>query len=143
MSAQPKSDERRKYRRVSDAIALQIRQSDEAANEQDYDAADLPHHPTHVVSLSPNGLKCYHDEQFNDGETLKLSMRLFPGGERLDTEARVINSGEESNKPNKNNRFFAGLSFVNLTGERKQRLLDHMDRVARESFGSSVKLVNK
>lgn len=142
MSAQPKSEERRKYRRISDAIALQIRLSDEAANEQQFDAAELPDHPTHVVSLSPNGLRCYHDEMFNDGDKLQLSIRLFPSGERIDTEARVINSGEDD-KPNKNNRFFAGLSFVNLSGERKVQLLEHIDSIARETFGGAVKLVNR
>ena len=142
MSAQPKSEERRKYRRISDAIALQIRLSDEAANEQEFDAADLPDHPTHVVSLSPNGLRCYHDENFNDGEMLQLSIRLFPSGERMETQARVVNSGED-NKPNKNNRFFAGLSFVKMSAENKKQLLEHIDGVARESFGGAVKLVNR
>ncbi len=142
MSALPISDERRKYRRISDAIALQIHQPDEAANEREFDAVGLPEHPTHVVSLSPNGFKCYHDEVFSDGEILQLSIRLFPSGQRIDTKARVVNSGEDD-KPNKNNRFFAGLSFIKLSGEHKKLLLEHIDGVARESFGGAVKLVNR
>jgi len=101
MSALEKSKERRQFRRISDAIALTIRPVDEAANEQDYEGSDLPDYPTHVVSLSPNGLKCYHSESF------------------------------------------AGLSFVSLSKEVREQLLAHIDRVARESFGGSVKLVNR
>ncbi len=142
MSALPKSDERRAYRRVSDAIAMQIHLPDEAANERQFDVVELPDHPTHVVSLSPNGLKCYHDEAFSDGDVLQVSIRLFPSGLRIDTEARVVNSGEDD-KPNKNNRFFAGLAFVKMPKECKAQLLEHIQCVAKESFGGAVKLVNR
>ncbi len=140
MSAQEKSVERRKFRRISDAIALSIQPVDEAANEQDYEGSDLPDYPTHVVSLSPNGLKCYHHEAFNDGEKLQLSIKLFPGGVRIDTEAVVVNCGEDEGK-RQNDRFFAGLSFRGLSEENSEQLLSHIDRVARESFGGAIKLV--
>ena len=142
MSALEKSEERRQFRRISDAIALTIHVVDEAANEQDYEGSELPDYPTHVVSLSPNGLKCYHSESFNDGDKLQLSIKLFPSGDRIDTLAVVVNSGEDEAK-RKNDRFFAGLSFVNLGKEVREQLLGHIDRVARESFGGSVKLVNR
>ena len=142
MSAQLKADERREFRRISDAIALQIQVKDEAANEQSFDPTDLPDHPTHVVSLSPNGLKCYHSEAFSDGDVLQLSFKLFPDGYQIDTRARVVNSGEEENS-RKNDRFFAGLSFIKLDGVVREKLLEHIDRVARESFGGAVKLVNR
>jgi len=142
MSALEKNKERRKFRRISDAIALTISEVDEAANEQDYEGTDLPDYPTHVVSLSPNGLKCYHDQAFGDGDKLQLSIKLFPGGERINTEAVVVNSGEDEAK-RQNNRFFAGLSFVNLSKEDRAQLLSHIDRVARESFGGAVKLINR
>ncbi len=142
MSALEKSNERRQFRRISDAIALAIHAADEAANEQDYEGAELPDYPTHVVSLSPNGLKCYHSEVFNDGDKLQLSIKLFPSGVRIDTQAIVVNSGEDEGKQ-QNNRFFAGLSFVGLSEENSDQLLDHIDRVARESFGGAVKLVNR
>ena len=98
MSALEKSKERRQFRRISDAIALTIRVIDEAANDQDYEAFELPDFPTHVVSLSPNGLKCYHSEAFNDVDKLQLSIKLFPGGDRIETEAVVVNSGEDEAK---------------------------------------------
>ena len=46
MSALEKNKERRKFRRISDAIALTISEVDEAANEQDYEGTDLPDYPT-------------------------------------------------------------------------------------------------
>ena len=67
---------------------------------------------------------------------------MFPGGVRIDTEAVVINSGEDEAK-RQNDRFFAGLSFVDLSDENSELLLNHIDRVARESFGGAVKLVNR
>ncbi len=142
MSAQTKPRERRQYRRISDAIALQICQADETANESDFDADDLPEHPTHVVSLSPNGLKCFHDQPFGNGEIMHLRIRLFPDGQVFSTRARVVLAGKED-KPNKSDRFFAGLDFVGLTEEQKAQLLEHIDRVARQSFGGAIKLVNR
>ena len=67
---------------------------------------------------------------------------MFPSGVRIDTQAIVVNSGEDEGKQ-QNNRFFAGLSFVGLSEENSDQLLDHIDRVARESFGGAVKLVNR
>ncbi len=141
MSALPKSNERRKYRRISDAIALHVQQHDATASEAELYVDDLPQHPTHVVSLNPNGLKCYHDKMFNDGDIMALSIRLFPSGERIDTLAKVVNSGEED-QPGKNNRFFAGMAFIKLSDENKALMLEHVKQVARQSFGGSVKLVN-
>lgn len=142
MSALEKSKERREFRRISDAIALRILPVDEAANEQSFDESELPDHPTHVVSLSPNGLKCYHDEGFNEGEELQVSFKLFPSQVRIDTKVKVVNAGEDENN-RKSNRFFAGLAFISLGEEVKQQLLSHIDGVARESFGGAVKLVNR
>lgn len=140
-NALKKDQERRKFRRVSDAIALQIELIDEAANEQDYTSVELSDYPTHVVSLSPNGLKCYHSEPFNDGDTLQLSMRLFPSQHRIDTMAKVVNSGEDVNG-GKTDRFFAGVAFKNLDEDDIAKLLEHIDQVARQSFGGAVKLIN-
>ena len=142
MSAQTKTRERRQYRRISDAIALQICQHNETANEPEFGADVLPAHPTHVVSLSPNGLKCFHDQPFSNGDILRLRIRLFPEGQIISTRARVILAGKED-KPNKSDRFFAGLDFVDPTEEQKAQLLEHIDRVARQSFGGAVKLVNR
>lgn len=140
-NALEKKNERRKYRRVSDAIALQMQIVDEAANEQSFDATELADYPTHVVSLSPNGLKCFHSAPFEKGDVLQLSFRLFPSQQKIDTRAVVVNSGEDTNST-KNDRFFAGLSFVKLDSELRETLLEHIDQVARSSFGGSVKLIN-
>ena len=140
MSALKKTAERRKYRRVSDAVALQITSFDEAASEQNSEACELPQSPTHVVSLSPTGLKCYYHEPFNTGDILQLSIRLFPSGERFDAQAKVVNSGKDESS--RNNRYFAGLSFKGLSQEQRSQMLEHLDGIARQSFGGAVKLVN-
>ncbi len=142
-NAQVKAEERRNYRRVSDAVALHIEVVDsEAANDASLELAELPDHPTHVVSLSPSGLKCYHSQPFNDGDRVRLSMVLFPDKARIDVEANVVNSGELP-RGGKNDRFFAGMAFQKVTDETRNTLLEHIDAVARQSFGGAVKLVYK
>lgn len=135
-----KTEERRGYRRISDAIGLRVDALD-AANENDIEPTDMPDYPTHVVSLSPNGLKCYHVEPFNDGDQLRLTMRLFPEQTVIEVDVTVVNAGEDRTR-SKNDRFFAGMSFDNMSDETRQILLDHIDLVARQSFGGSVKLIN-
>ncbi len=135
-----KEEERRSFRRISDAIALRI-DAIASANESAFEPAELPDYPTHVVSLSPNGLKCYHTEPFNNGDRVILSIRLFPEQTVLQIEAEVANAGEDRTR-SKNDRFFAGLSFRNFSEENKTIMLDHIALVAKQSFGGTVKLVN-
>lgn len=136
--------ERRDYRRISDAIALRIEvmEEDGAANQAYIDADDLPDYPTHVVSLSPNGLKCYHTESFNEGDVVMLTMKLFPSKQCLDIEAVVVNAGEDT-LSRKEDRFYGGLAFKDISLDNCNVLLAHIDTVARESFGGAVKLINK
>jgi len=135
--------ERRNYRRISDAVALHVEIVDQdVANDASIELPELPEHPTHVVSLSPTGLKCYHDQPFSDGEIVRLSVMLFPDKIRFDVEARVVNSGEDR-RSGKDDRFFAGMAFSNMTDEVRDVVLEHIDKVARQSFGGSVKLIYK
>jgi len=140
------NEERREFRRVSDAIALKFHPKDSAndagaANESEYSQEPLADYPTHVVSLSPNGLKCFHTEAFEVGDRIDISMVLFPSKLRIDTTTTVVNAGEEP-KDNKSNRFFAGLAFDKMTDEQVEQLLEHIGQVAKQSFGGTVKLVN-
>ncbi len=143
-NAVKKNDERRNYRRVSDAVALQIDvlDSGEAANQPFIDSIELPDYPTHVVSLSPNGLKFYHTEPIAEGEKVSLTIKFFPSQQCMDIVADVVNSGEDGTR-SKDDRFFAGLAFRNLSQESRDIILEHIDVVARQSFGGAVKLVNK
>lgn len=142
-NAVEKNEERRNYRRVSDAVAMQIDICDEqdAANQPSIESIELPDYPTHVVSLSPNGLKCYHTEPFTDGDKVMITLKLFPGQQCLDIMAKVVNSGEDGTR-GKDDRFFAGLAFRNMAEESREIILEHIDGVARQSFGGAVKLVN-
>lgn len=143
-NAVEKNEERRNYRRISDAVAMQVYVCDkqDAANQPEIESTiELPDYPTHVVSLSPNGLKCYHTEPFNDGDKVMITLKLFPGKHCMDIMAKVVNSGEVGTR-GKDDRFFAGLAFRNLTEETREILLAHIDGVARQSFGGAVKLVN-
>ena len=128
---------------MSDAIALQIETIDgEAANDSDIREVELPDHPTHVVNLSPSGLKCYHHQAFNDGDTVSLHIKFFPAGGTLSARGRVVNSGEDRQKTGEE-RFFAGIAFKGLSAEQQQLVLDHIDGVAKKSFGGAVKLIYK
>jgi len=138
-----KNAERREYRRVSDAVALHIERIDgEAANDADVRPVELPDHPTHVVSLSPNGLKCFHHEAFTDGDLLSLTLKLFPAEITICVRGRVVNSGEDGQKGGKD-RFFAGIAFKALNSQQQDVILDHIDGVAKKSFGGAVKLIYK
>ena len=138
-----RNTERREYRRVSDAIALNIEVVDgEAANDSDIRQVELPDHPTHVISLSPNGFKCFHHEAFAVGDMVTLTLKLFPSGNTLVVGGRIVNSGEDSQKGEKD-RFFAGIAFRSLSDEQREVILDHIDGVARQSFGGAVKLIYK
>ena len=142
-SALNKRAERREYRRVSDAVALHIEPIDgEAANDASMVQVELPDHPTHVVNLSPNGLKCFHHEAFSDGDTLSLTLKLFPSETTICMRGRVINSGEDKQK-GAQDRFFAGIAFKGLSDDQKAVILEHIESVAVKSFGGSVKLIYK
>jgi len=110
----------------------------ESAQKVDF---DLPDYPTHVVSLSPNGVKFFHDESFELGDTLSVGIVIFPSKDRIDVRGKVVNVGEEMDK-SKQNRFFAGLSFEDLSEDDEKILLDHISQVAKQSFGGTVKLIN-
>lgn len=135
--------ERREYRRVSDAVALHVETIEgEAANDADIRQVELPDHPTHVVSLSPNGLKCFHHEAFSDGDILSLTIKLFPSETTISLRGRVVNSGEDGQKDGKD-RFFAGIAFKGLNTSQREIILNHIDGVAKKSFGGAVKLIYK
>lgn len=135
--------ERREYRRVSDAVALHIEVIDgEAANDADMRQVELPGHPTHVINLSPSGLKCFHHEAFNDGDIVSISMRLFPSNTVVCLRGRVANSGEERQKGEKD-RFFAGIAFTGVKKDQQEIILEHIEGVAKKSFGGAVKLIYK
>jgi len=131
-----KTEERRQFRRVSDAVALAV--SLESAQKVDF---DLPDYPTHVVSLSPSGIKYFHDEAFELGDTVSIGFVIFPSMDRIDVRAKVVNVGEEMDK-SKQNRFFAGMAFEDLSADDEKILLDHISQIAKQSFGGTVKLIN-
>lgn len=139
-NALPVAEERRSYRRLSDAIAMHI-DVKEAANQSDFEPADVPDHPTHVVSLSPSGMKFYHTEPFEDGTRVSVTMRLFPKKNVLELDALVLRAGEDE-KRSKNDRFFASLAFENVSEDARSVLLEHIEQVARQSFGGAIKLIN-
>jgi len=55
---------------------------------------------------------------------------------------RVVNSGEDRQKGDKD-RFFAGIAFKGLSDEQRETILEHIDGVAKKSFGGAVKLIYK
>ncbi len=133
-----KQQEKRSFRRVSDAIALEVcpEQDDRAVNM----AERLPIHPTHVVSLSGSGMRFYHSEPYEVGERLQTAVRLFPSGQCLEVVAEVVNAGE-SPGATKTLRYFTGIAFRDMSEEDQKRLVAHLDGVAAKAFSGVVKLV--
>lgn len=132
--------EQRAYRRVSDAIALVIVRCDEVTDDCDA-FAEAPVHPTHVVSLSPNGMRFYHHEPYAAGEELNLSIRLFPGGDALQVKGEVMNSGEKP-AATRTLRYFTGIAFRDVSDDAHGTLTRHLEAVASKAFSGAVKLIN-
>jgi len=132
--------ERREFRRICDAVALDVERVDDPENPPVSDIS-VPCHPTHVVSLSPNGMRFFYPQAFAAGETVRIGLGLFPGDTKLLIDAEVMNSGERTEAP-KTQRFFVGLAFRNLGDDERQLLIRHIEAVAQQSFGGAVKIVN-
>ncbi len=113
--------ERRKHRRVSDAVALRLNL------EGHPPSASLDPTPTHVVKMSCGGLRFSHSVSLDPGSALPLSMHIPSADKTVHIDSRVISSGEEKGTNRKD--YFIQVEFQHINDEVKVLLKDHIDYV--------------
>jgi len=115
-------NERRKYPRVSDAVALRL-------DEQHSDLEiPLDPNPTHIVKISCGGMRFLHNSQIDAGTDLCISMYLSSSQLTVQLNSRVISSGEDNTSAKgKSESHFVQVEFQNINTDTKQLLEDHID----------------
>lgn len=117
--------ERRKYPRISDAIALRL-------ESEQTTSAPLNSTPTHVVKMSCGGLRFAHNTTIEAGTSINLCMHLPSSGKTINVASRVISSGEEKSTiytGSKREQYYVQVEFQNVDQSVQQLLADHIDYV--------------
>jgi len=121
-------NERRKYPRVSDAMALSFV---EGCTTKQHSSENVGPLPTHIVQLSCGGLRFCHDASFECDTPLLLNLHLPTADKTIQIESRVIASGEE--KPGNtlpcDKPCFVQVVFENIGSSNHQLLKNHVDYV--------------
>ncbi len=125
ISSAPLNGDRRKYPRVSDAIALRLNDSEPDAS------TPLDSTPTHIVKLSCGGLRFLHDEPIEANTAVLLSLHLPGTGKTVHLNSRVISSGEEKSRTAM--RYFVQVEFQNPDTQTRQQLKDHIEFVSKKT----------
>lgn len=120
--------EKRKTRRVSDAMALRVENANDAIGH-----APLETTPTHVVNISSGGVRFLHETKLPLSEPLLVTMCLGPQMETVSLHAEVISSLEATNHSG-NKRYNARVRFIDID-KAAQNLLDmHIDHVLNQTY---------
>lgn len=120
--------EKRKTRRVSDAMALRVENANDAIGHAPLDTT-----PTHVVNISTGGMRFLHETKLPASEPLLVTMCLGPQMETVSLHAEVISS-PEATTPSGNKRYNAQVKFVNID-KTAQNLLDlHINHVLNQAY---------
>lgn len=123
-------DERRKYPRVSDALALRFN-SDESP-----DTSLLDPTPTHVVKMSCGGLRFVHSASVDADTNINLSMHLPSSDQTIHVGSRVVCSGEDtsgSTSITAQKQYYVQVEFLQLDKSVLQLLEDHIDYVIQKT----------
>lgn len=115
--------ERRKSRRIADAVDLQI---------QDYGASGNDSSLTpHFVRLSATGLRVIDSVPLDSSDRVSLTLRLSSKTQPIQLNGRVIECGEESSSDR--NRYYASIGFVGVSDENRRVINEHVERVYRST----------
>ena len=116
-------NERRKYPRISDAIALRL---------DGNPAEPLNSVPTHVVKMSCGGLRFVHKTAIDTDTNVQLCIHLPSSDKTIHIASRVVSSGEEKSDvfaSTKSKRYYVQVEFLNIDQNVHQLLADHVDYV--------------
>lgn len=115
--------ERRKYPRISDAIALHL-------NSDPSNLLDPT--PTHVVKMSCGGLRFVHNTSVEAGARINLCIHLPSSDQTIHLASRVISCGEEKSSvfaSSNGTNYYVQVEFVDIDKQVRQLLADHIDYV--------------
>lgn len=113
-------NERRKYPRVSDAIALRLNAEP---------STPLNPTPTHVVKMSCGGLRFVHNEAIDAGTTVNLCMHLASSDQTIHIASRVVSSGEEKTTSAKGKKYCVQVEFQDVDQPVRHLLANHINYV--------------
>ena len=115
--------EKRKTRRVSDALALRVENANAAIGHAPLDTT-----LTHVVNISPDGMRFLHETNLDSGEALLVTMCLGPNKETVSLHAIVISSLEATHHTG-HKRYNARVKFTNVDKTAQSLLNSHITHV--------------
>lgn len=110
--------ERRRTKRVADAMALRITTPD----------SPQPTQTTRVVKLSTCGMRFTYASRLPAEETLQLSMQLGPNRKKVSINAEVATCTENTGA-NADSRYATRLIFKDLDNPTRELLEQHIDYV--------------
>ena len=121
-----KSTERRRARRIADAVDLQIfPDSGKSGNQPQFDRA------TRFVRLSTTGLRVVANNALQSRQTVRLVMHLSNEatvqltGQVVDTGEDCCNDGEQ--------RYYTNIGFTDVPDDTRELLHNHVERVYRQT----------
>lgn len=120
--------EKRKTRRVSDAMALRVENASEAIGHAPLDTT-----PTHVVNISTGGLRFLHEKNLPPSESLLVTLCLGPQKETVSLRAEVISSVEATNQSG-NKRYNSRVKFKNVDKAALALLDQHISYVLNKTY---------
>ncbi len=121
--------EKRKHRRVSDAMALRVENAQTAIGY-----TPLDEQLTHVVNFSCGGLCFLHESKLPKGELLLITMRLGSEQRTVSIRAEVISS-EEATRHAGNKKFTSRVKFIDVDKTADDLLHQHLNFVLEKTRG--------
>lgn len=120
--------EKRRTRRISDAMALRVEHANDAIGHAPLDTT-----PTHVVNISTGGMRFLHETPLPSSEPLLVTMCLGPQMETVSLRAVVISSLEARNHLG-NKRYNARVKFLNVDKTAQNLLDQHINYVLSQTY---------
>ena len=108
-------------------VTRYITDLEERIRELLLDTVEMTLKPTHKVSLSAGGLSFSDKALFVPGELISATITLFPSGERIGTDAVIVDANEEDAPDKDKPRYRA--SFVRISDHTRRILEDHVSQL--------------
>jgi len=112
--------------RAQDAVGLQIHKPDVGP----FDIDSPPMAPTHIVSLSCDGVHFAHQALLHPDEPIGLRLTLFPSGRLIVTTAVIVSANDARNlgsQPGSQDSPNYRAAFIDITDADKRVLENHVE----------------
>ncbi len=111
------------------AVAQYIADLEERIRQLLLNADEVPTKPTHKVNMSAGGLYFSDSELFYPDELLSLGITLFPTGQRVFADARVVSANDADYYSSVTDKPSYRVEFVRI-GDTDRRVLEtHVDQL--------------